>query len=289
LKPESGAEVRRREGFTLVEITVALALTLIVTGAVYRLLLASQRLARAQASQVSLQTNVRTGSIVALNELRELGTVTGGSPDQNDVISIGASRMTYRAARGIGFLCQPAGANRLRIARGGFSGYRDPQPTRDMAYFFSEGNPDTDADDSWLAFAISDVATGSACPGTMGPGITLTTSGTPPPDAPPGTPVRIYEMMELRSYQSEGRWWLGARSIGAGEAIQPVAGPLAEPDGLRLEYLNAAGAQTTDPTAVKGIRIMVRAIGEDSVNPWSGARMEEELVTGVTLRNGLRR
>ena len=281
--------MHRREGFSLVELTVAIALTLIVTGAVYRLLFASQRLSRVQLSQLSLQANARTGAIAALNELRELGTVTAGTADQNDVLGITASGITYRAARGLGFLCQAPSANRLQIARGSFSGYRDPQPARDLAYVFLDGSPDTDTDDSWLGFPIVDVATGIACPGSPGAALTLTTSGTLPPDVPAGTPIRIYEIMELRSYQSEGRSWLGARSVGAGENIQPVAGPLAAGNGFRLEYLDAAGVQTSDPTAIKSIRVAVHAIGEDSLSAWSGARMEEELVSGVTLRNGFRR
>jgi prepilin-type N-terminal cleavage/methylation domain-containing protein len=282
--------VPRREGFTLVEITVALALTLIVTGAVYRLLFASQRLSRAQAAQLSLQTNVRTGSIVAASELRALGAVPGGSPAQNDIISIGSSGMTYRAARGMGFLCQPPAAiNQFRIARSSFSGYRDPQPARDVAYVFSEGSPNTDVDDSWLALPISEVVTGSACPGAMGAGITLSTSAAAPTDAPAGTPVRVYEVMELRSYLSEGRWWLGARSVGAGEVIQPIAGPLADRDGFHLEYRDLAGAETTEPTAIRSIRIRIHTVAEDSLSSWNGSRMEEELTTGVTLRNGPRR
>ena len=281
--------MHRREGFALAEIMVAIALTLIVTGAIYRLILASQRLSRAQVSQLGLQAGVRTGSLAVLNELRELGTVAAGSVDQNDVLGIAGSGITYRAARGIGFLCQPASPNQIRIARGGFSGYRDPQPLRDLAYVFLDGDPDTDADDSWLGLPIVDVATGAACPGSLGAGLTLTTSGPSRVDVPAGTPIRIYEVMELRSYQSEGRSWLGARSVGAGEAIQPVAGPLADPGGFRLEALNAAGAQTTDPTAIKSIRITVHAIAEDSLSTWSGARVEEELVSGVTLRNALRR
>ena len=248
-----------------------MALTLIVTGAVYRLLLASQRLSRAQLSQLSLQTNARSGSIAVLNELRELGTVTAGSTDQNDILGVTASGITYRAARGLGFLCQPPNANRLQIARGSFSGYRDPQAARDVAYVFLDGVPDTEADDSWLGLPVVDVATGTACPGSMVPGLTLTTSGTLPPDLPAGTPIRIYEAMELRSYQSEGRSWLGVRSVGTGENIQPVAGPLAAGDGFRLEYLDAAGVQTSDLTAIKGIRIAVHAIGEDSLSPLSGS------------------
>jgi hypothetical protein len=102
-----------------------------------------------------------------------------------------------------------------------------------------------------------------------------------------GTPVRIYEIMELRAYQSGGQWWLGARSVSSGEAIQPLAGPLAGRDGFRLEYLNQFGAATNDPTAVSGIRIVVRGSGEDLPASGGSAPPQEELITQVALRNGV--
>ena len=67
--------MRTRHGFTLIEVLIALVIMGIVTGAVYQLLNTSQRLSLAQAEQVSLQSNVRTGSVVVPNELRELNTV----------------------------------------------------------------------------------------------------------------------------------------------------------------------------------------------------------------------
>ena len=51
----------QRRGFTLVEVLLALIIMGVVTGALYRLLNTNQRLALAQAEQVSLQSNVRTG------------------------------------------------------------------------------------------------------------------------------------------------------------------------------------------------------------------------------------
>jgi type IV pilus assembly protein PilW len=86
--------MRNRRGFTLIEIMISLILMLIVTGAVYKLILSSQRLSRAQTERMSLQSNVRIGSLMVLSDLRELNTVTGGSIAENDILAIAASDIT---------------------------------------------------------------------------------------------------------------------------------------------------------------------------------------------------
>src|SRR3954469_25274703 len=103
----------RRRGFSLVELVLALALALIVTGAIHRLVISTHRLARVQASQIDLQTNVRATGIVIAKELRELNAVPNGSSEQTDLLSAAPTGMTYRATRGIGFLCEPSSAGRL--------------------------------------------------------------------------------------------------------------------------------------------------------------------------------
>lgn len=270
-----------RRGVTLVELLMAVVTTLIVTGAVHNLLLSTLRAGREQANRVSLQANVRAASLVVVNELRELSTVAGGTADQNDILSIAPGAIMYRAARGIGFLCQASSGNELRIGRADFTGHRDPQAVRDAAYFFVEGGADTGSADGWLPVAITGVSTSSSCPGVAGPGLTLTLSATPAPGLTTGTPVRIYEIMELRIYQTGGSSWLGARSVSAGEVIQPIAGPLTDATGFRLEYLNGLGLPTTDLTSIKSIKVAVRG----TVEPGSGPGLEEELRTQVTLRN----
>ena len=55
----------QRRGFTLVEVLLALVIMGVVAGAIYRLLNTNQRLSLAQAEQVSLQSNVRTGSLIS--------------------------------------------------------------------------------------------------------------------------------------------------------------------------------------------------------------------------------
>lgn len=284
-----------RRGFTLAEIMIAMTLMLIVGGAAFKLLVTTQRLSRSQAEQASLQSNVRMGSLIVLNDLRELNTVFGGAADRNDILTIAANDITYRAMRGIGFICQAPTATQIRITRSGFSGFRDPQAGRDGLYVFIDGDPDTEADDTWLPVAITDVSTATACPGAMGAGITLTTPNTAalvaPPAIPVGTPVHVYEVMELKLHVADGKSWLGARSISAGEAIQPVLGPLVDGNGFQLEYLDAAGAITADRTAIKSIRVTIRGISDGAVTPGvegSPTYVQDSLVTQVALRNSFR-
>ncbi|MEA2712397.1 MAG: ral secretion pathway protein [Gemmatimonadales bacterium] len=280
-----------RRGFTLAEILIAMTLMLIVGGAAFKLLVSTQRLSRSQAEQASLQSNVRMGSLIVLNDLRELNTVFGGAADRNDILTIAANDITYRAMRGIGFICQAPTATQIRITRSGFSGFRDPVAVRDGLYVFIDGDPDTEADDTWLPVAITAVATGTACPGALGD-ITLTTPNTAGlVGLPVGTPIHIYEVMELKLHVADGKSWLGARSISAGEAIQPVLGPLVAGNGFQLEYLDAAGAITADRTAIKSIRVTIRGISDGAVNPGvegSPTYVQDSLVTQVALRNSFR-
>jgi hypothetical protein len=79
--------------------------------------------------------------------------------------------------------------------------------------------------------------------------------------------------------------------VSAGEAVQPVLGPLADGDGFLLNYSDAAGAVTADRTGIKSIRITLRGISDDAVNlgiEGSLTHVQEELVSQVALRNALR-
>ena len=272
-----------RRGFTLIETMLALAVTLIVSGATYNLLLKTQRLTRAQAARVALQSAVRAGALIVTNELSELNTVTGGSTSQNDILAVGAHAVTYRAMRGIGFICQAAGPAVIRLARSSFTGHRDPQAGRDEALVFVPGDSATSSQDTWVAVKIAAVATTVACSGSGGPGITLTLSASPAPQLlEQGTPVRLVEPMEMRLYEADDTWWLGARSVNTGEAIQPLVGPLA-PYGFQLEYLDRLGRPTADRTGIRSIRVTVRGI--EAAAEMTRPPLEEELVTQVALRN----
>ena len=276
-----------RRGFTLAEVMVSLVLTLVVAGALYSLLVSTQRVTRAQAERVDLQANVRAGSLVVLSELRELSTATGGAGEQNDILVAGSTALVYRAMRGVGFICGTPSATAIRIARSTFTGHRDPQAGRDDALVFIDDSAAAGAEGSWLGTKIVSVATSAPCPGALGPGITLTLpAGATVAGLEAGTPIRIAEVMEVRLYESGGRSWLGARSVSTGEAIQPLVGPLTKGSGFRLEYLDATGTPTADRTSIKSIRIAVRGTTEGG-GAGSSSPVEEELITQVALRNAV--
>jgi prepilin-type N-terminal cleavage/methylation domain-containing protein len=257
-----------RGGFTLVEIMLATVVMLIISGSIYQVFLATVRLTRAQASRFSIQSTTRGALLAVTAELRELSNP--------DLLSVAPAALTYRAMRGTGFTCISSLSNRIQIDRAGFSGHRDPQPGRDSALIYLDpGRPGTTP--AWTPVAITGAAP-ATCPAGLGPGMAVNVS---PTDllagAPAGTPVRIYETMELRLYQSEGQSWLGMRSISAGETVQPLFGPLHENRGFQLQYLDASGAVTSIPAAIASALVTVHGLGEGSV---SGL-----LTAQVALRN----
>lgn len=279
----------QRRGFTLVEVLLALVIMGVVTGAIYQLLNTNQRLALAQAEQVSLQSNVRTGSLIVPNELRELNTVLAGAAAQNDVTDADPDGITYRAMRGLGFVCQAPAGNQVTIASSSWTGLRAPDSNRDDLYVFVDGNVDDDGDDAWQQVDLTGAVFNAAACVTGG---YVLTGAAAMPVVPLGTPVRAFELMRLELYDDGGEWWLGAQSLNlAGSTMQPMLGPLTA-DGFTLEYLDRNGNETAaDPTAITSIRIAVRGLTDKAVRAGGTAAMghpEEALATQVLLRNSIR-
>jgi prepilin-type N-terminal cleavage/methylation domain-containing protein len=288
----------RRHGFTLIEILIALVVMGIVTASIYKLLNDNQRLSRAQVEQVSLQSNVRTGSLVVLNELRELNTVFGGQPEQNDIIDMPASgdAIRYRAARGFGFVCQAPTtpiATEIWIRKDNYSGFRLPAIS-DHLYLFSEGASEDRGDDDVWVQVLGPLVVTLDQPNGCGAGVAghrIIFPAAAIPATPVGTPVRFYEIMELRLHVADGRSWLGANPVSAGGGVQPMLGPLTAGNGFQLEYVNSAGGTTTNPYAVRAIKVTVRGETDQAVRQnGAGAygRPQDALVTQVLLRNSVR-
>jgi len=285
--------MRNHRGFTLVEVLMAMVIMLVVTGAIYKLLTTSQRLSHAQAARTDLQSNERAASMVVPSELRELNTVAGGSDNDNDILTnpLVPTSIKYRAWRGLGFVCQ-ATVGEIRLAQSTWSGYRAPQLTRDNAYVFFQTDPSTGSDGTWQPATITGVSTGNTCPGGVAAHI-LTINPALAVAPAVGTPVRLFEIVEMALYANGGKSWLGVRSVSAGEvAPQPLLGPLRDGDGFGLKYYDQTGAETTDRKSVRSIRVTIKGITNGPVSTGGGssvvAAVEDSIVSQVTLRNSLR-
>jgi hypothetical protein len=277
-------------GVTLLELLVACVLLTLITAAVLRTSLALGRHSAAVTEHAAVQAGVRAGMVLARAELRELGHDDAGA----DLVRLDPDSVTFRAARGFGVTCAawPSQLHILDAPPLPFSRLRTIAPGRDSLLLFVEGDSTTIADDRWVALPV--LAVGSASCGGR-PAIAVQTtdvtallpSGTVA-DIVVGGPVRTFEVLRLAEYASGGQRWLGLASVSGGEAIQPLAGPLAG-DGLTLEYFDEAGTAVLDPAAVQSIRItLVGASERRAAVGWTGgprAFVAETVATRLFLRN----
>jgi hypothetical protein len=300
-----------RRGYTLVELMMALVLTMMVGAVTYRLLINNQRVSRAQTARVGVQDNVRAGAIIAANELREIGfdsvpaaAVAGisgvlGQLPNSDLLLAQPGKIQYRAMRGFGVTCATPTAAQLKLRRSLYYGVRDPVANDSIALYV-EGNTSISGDDAWVRAKVTGVGT-STCTG----GGTALTVNLAWPNAGVGAaavgamvtggPVRIFEAMEMKYYTSGGKSWLGMRSLNAGGAMEPVVGPLADSTagqrGMTLAYLDKNDAATATLNNVRTITLTLRGVTDERVYK-SGGRTSAvdtlSMTARVALRNALR-
>lgn len=277
----------RTRGFTLVELLIAIIISGIVGASIISLLVRSQRLSRTQADRSVMQANIRAGMALISSELREINI----NATQSDITALSATSITYRGQRGLGFACDVA-TGWIRIPRATFSGYRGPIAGTDALMLFVENDPDISIDDGWLARTITAVDAEACSDGSPGVKLTLGTNLPTSPDTLAmitiGSPVRTYELMEIGELVQGGETWLGARSISAGQAFQPVLGPLAA-GGVAFSYLTGAGTAGASALTVRAIQLTLTGITDNIVAAGAGTsawtRATDQLVTTVQLRN----
>jgi prepilin-type N-terminal cleavage/methylation domain-containing protein len=315
-----------RRGFTLVELLIGLILLLAVGAVTYQLLVNSQRVTRSQTQRIGMQDNGRSGAFIIANELRELGydQVTAASlleitktlpanllavGTNSDLRAIGPDSITYRAPRGLGYTCdvtvtggQTADLVVINKANDNrkWQAYRSITTT-DSLLLFIENNAQTSADDFWLTVGLTADQSAQNCSSgdagirfriqvPNGLGITATDVKN---NAPVGNPVRAFELMQMRSYTSNGKVWLGMRSrpLTAGTTIEPVLGPLSgTAQGLIFTYRDATNATTTVADNVRSVQIALQPMSDEMVRTTGKyAAMDIDTVTTrVSLRNALR-
>jgi prepilin-type N-terminal cleavage/methylation domain-containing protein len=305
-----------RRGFTMIELMMGLVLTLLVGGVTFKLLANNQRVSRGQNARVGLQDNVRAGALIVANELREVGydSVPAGAgmaaiavaPSTDLLIPTGAAtlqpgKIQYRAMRGFGVTCATPTSAQIKLRRTMYYGSRNPV-ANDSVTMYVEKATNTLADDAWVRAKINSVAAGNCTDGNAAivlnllwpnpPGV----GGTAAANMLEGGPVRVFDVMEMKYYASNGKMWLGMKSLTAGGNTEPVVGPLSDsttgPRGLTFQYLNNAGADASaTPNNVRTVLVTLRGITDERVRG-SGAKAGKidtlSVQTRVALRNTLR-
>jgi len=252
----------RRSGFTLIELMIAIVLTGIVLGAMYRVLNGNQRFYRAQGEVTELQQNLRAVGLILPAEFRELAASEG------DIISMSETEIVIRAMRSFSALCAPPGASTVTVRNSLTFGYRSVDNSRDSLILFADNDPDITSDDAWYIF-FPLVSTSASCTdGTAGTQYALTGPTAQLPTVLTGAPVRSFERVRYRVYEDDGQYWLGVETLvnGAYSDISPVAGPLIGENGISFAYYDAAGVVTATTTSVASIQITARGKTGNQIN-----------------------
>lgn len=276
-----------RDGFTLIEMLIAVVILSLVAASVNKVLTSQQRLAVAQVEQASVQSNVRNGSMIAATELWELASSPAGL---SDIKTFDAGGLTYRAMRSLGLACQVS-RTEVRIRTAPLYQYRNIVAGQDSLFLFVERDPQSSTDDSWLPLRITSVSNGSSCGGTAAIALGISaidTLTTPLSAIVTEAPIRTFEVMELRAVTVGTQNWLGARSVSGGEAnLQPVAGPVTA-NGVRFTYLDSLGTATAVGGRIRSIRIDLTGESDRAVRTLRSPvvqKVQDSLSTVVTLRN----
>lgn len=246
-------QVGSRRGFTLPELLVGLVLLSVLGLIMVRTGVSGERSTRLASAAAQLERSFDTALDFLDSELADVGTDAATT----DFLRMGPDTLTWRATRGLGLACQVA-ATEVRLLQDQWSGSRLPQAGRDSLLLYAGSDSSRTDSVTWFALPVLGVsaATCGAAPALLLQ-TTLDTALILPHRLPALVPVRVFEVMEARLYSSLGAWWFGARSVSAGEVIQPLAGPLSS-GGLRFAYLDSAMQPVGSPALVRSISVVVR-------------------------------
>lgn len=255
--------VAARRGFTLIELLVGLVLLGMAGAVMVRAALRMERGTGALLESTQLHGSFDATLDFLDADLADIGTDSLGA----DLVQISPDSLTWRATRGVGLACR-IGLSGIWLLQDRWVAARLPQAGRDSLLLFVDGDSLPYASGGWQAFPVLGVSAGScgSAPALrVASSIDSTLAGRT--DLPALLPVRSFEVMQARLYQSAGRWWFGVRSVSAGEVIQPLAGPYT-PGGVRLNYADSAALATSVPGAVRALRILLAGAaggGRDSL------------------------
>jgi len=260
-------------GFTVVELLVSMVLLGVVAGSVTTAALSAVRTADRSGERARQEGMLR--EVAAVIE-REIGDVAPA----RDVGGFAAESVTYRAGRGSGYTCGVEGG--LVVVRDAdYRAWRLPDPARDSLLVLLPA--DSAGAVRWVISPLLASPGRGYCRDGR-PGLRLAIASDLVARATDtDLPVRVFEWMRIRLYESGGSWWVGARSLRPGDVIQPVAGPFGV-RGFSLRWLDGA-ANVAAPADARLLELRLVAAVPPAAGP-GRSTAPDTLRTTVALTNG---
>ncbi len=256
------------QGFTLVELLLAVVVTGIVAGALFGLMNVQNR-GYAKVREVSdVHTTLRSTAALLGWDLKY------ASPRSGDLYAIRANGFDIRSFQGSAVICRKQGMGWYGLVFGD----GDLRAVAESVLVFSAGGVFL-SDDTWKAIRLQAVGppSGATCAWPGSPTVEGRLQITPATPADTsgiriGAPVRVFRPVRYGTYQWRGRWWLGRRM--AGGPWEPLAGPLPDSMGLRLLYFDDAGNLTANPADVASVEMVLGAQSTYREGPAEGMKTD---------------
>lgn len=295
-----------RQGFSLVEIMVALVLLGIVATGIMTVVMRQQQFYRSATEVIDTRQQIRQAAAVVPVDVRGVSSVGG------DILNMSDSALDVRGNIGSALICSHT-ANTvtvppLNLANGKyFTTYLTRAKPHDAMLIFDDVGPGT-ADDIWGVYYISSIdSTLTGCGSFTDPTLdaakyryvyTLTSNLSP--TIIDGAPIRFARGVKYSIYRSttDNLWWMGYRECrgdGTGcSTVQPVAGPYRAyvagdtvASGLTFVYRDSTGSVTTTPANVARVEMFVHGETQSSVALGGGklAPYRDYMKVTIALRN----
>ncbi|HYH83216.1 MAG TPA: type II secretion system protein [Longimicrobium sp.] len=298
----SSVDVRDTRGFTLVEVLVALMLTVLLGGILFQIVRGQARFTTVQSARQEVQQNARGAMEIVGSELRAV--------QDSGLIEATANSITFLLPRAWGVSCRPTGGTTMEVifptvpdttvmfAMNGASGLLadtsavagtpgwGPLPAangfggRATVTSVAAQNPRLGAAGNVCAAIRPD----SAPARVQG----LLVNGSNLPAVPAGNSVYIYQVARYDVSLVRNEYWIRRSNGLPGDANQQaLAGPLTSAAGLAFTYHRADGTEIVPGTDLALLRQVARIAIKVATRSRSQGRanQSDSLVTSVLLRN----
>lgn len=285
--PAREGRLASRTGLSLVELLVVMVVAGIVVGATYQVLTTNQRVHTTQQERAQAQETLRASMDVLSYELRGASTV------EEDLLTMEEDQLEVRVPQAFGLFCEPpshpSDDEREGLVRVMTGEFRDDDDQ--AAFLFAS---DEEGDSGWHEGQIQTAET-AALPDHCTPedpdaeGQSLWVVGgaigaitSEDREILAGYPVWAFKTFEYTVEECDGASYLTRRDVSGGSGgdceTRRLVGPVRPQDGVRFEYLQADGTETTDPSEVARIRVTVHA-----ERPGGGGQLVTDSLT-VTIQ-----
>lgn len=292
-----------RQGYTLVELLIAVAILGIMGTMVAQLMMSQQRFFQRMTEQTGVRRELRTALGTLPTELR------GISSPGRDISAFGGSSITFRATIGTSFVCEKSSNASLDVppvntARTSTSNWVSTPAVGDTIFALRHDSSGVSGD-FWSAHRITNVSSGAGFCATspfIDPTLDagkvrfrFTVTPTLPDPVTTGSALRFTRSAryELAS-QTSGRWFLQRQELVGGAWTTPVvlSGPYLPPQangtgGMALTYFDSTGASVAlggDARRIARIDVALRALGQTG-SQRNTAAPHDSVRLSIAMRN----